>query len=87
MYENSVLITYDEPKRRTNLVKHGLDFADLTIGFFEAATVYDVANERLMAVGEFEGRIIVAVVFKLLGSEALSVISMRPASRKERNLL
>jgi uncharacterized DUF497 family protein len=36
-----------------------------------------------MAIGEFDGQII-SVVFKPLGSEALSVISMRIASRKER---
>jgi uncharacterized DUF497 family protein len=40
-----------------------------------------------MAIGEFNGQIIVAVVFKPLGSEAISVISMRPASTKERKLL
>lgn len=39
-----------------------------------------------MAVGEFQGRIIIAVVFRPLGSQALSVISMRPASAKERRL-
>ena len=82
-----MLITYDEPKRQTNISKHGLDFADLTIEFFEAAVVFDTANDRLMAIGEFKGQIIIAVVFKPLGTEALSVISMRPASRKERSLI
>lgn len=80
-------ITYDEPKRQTNIAKHGLDFADLTIGFFEGAVVFETVNDRLMAIGEFQGRIIIAVVFRPLGTEALSVISMRPASRKERSLL
>lgn len=80
-------ITYDEPKRQTNVAKHGLDFADLTIGFFEGAVVFETVNDRLMAIGEFQGRIIIAVVFRPLGTEALSVISMRPASRKERSLL
>jgi uncharacterized DUF497 family protein len=82
-----MLITFDEAKRRTNLVKHGLDFADLTLAFFEAALIFDASQDRYMAVGEFEDRIIIAVVFKPLGSEALTVISMRPASRKERSLL
>ena len=40
----------------------------------------------MMAVGWF-GDAIIAVIFKPLGSEALSVISMRHASRKERKLL
>ncbi|OYR28770.1 hypothetical protein CES86_2926 [Brucella lupini] len=39
-----------------------------------------------MAIGEFNGQIIIVVVFKPIGSEALSVISMRPASQKERKL-
>jgi uncharacterized protein len=40
-------------------------------------------DNRVKAVGLLGGHCIV-VVFKLLGSEALSVISMRYASRKER---
>jgi uncharacterized DUF497 family protein len=80
-------ITYDEPKRQSNIAKHmGLDFASLDLRFFEAATILSGKGERLIAVGEHRGMII-TVVFELLGSEALSVISMRPASRKERSRL
>ena len=39
---------------------------------------------RLLAIGEFEGIAIIAVVFRPLGSEALSAISMRRASKTER---
>lgn len=39
-----------------------------------------------MAIGRLADGTI-AVVFATLGTEAVSVISMRPASRKERNLL
>lgn len=39
-----------------------------------------------MAVGEFRGETVIATIFVLLGTEALSVISMRRASRKERKL-
>ena len=42
-------------------------------------------SEREMAVGELKGVKIVAVIYKTLGSEAVSVISMRPASKKERD--
>jgi uncharacterized DUF497 family protein len=62
-----------------------MDFSTLTVEFFENATVFPGKEGRFVAVGEFAGQVIVAVVFKPLGSEALSVISMRPASRKERN--
>lgn len=82
-----MLITYDEPKRQTNLAKHGLDFASLTVEFFEAAVVVPAKDERWLAIGELDGQTIVAVVFRPLGAEALSIISMRPASRKERTLL
>lgn len=80
-------IVWDEPKRLLNLAKRDLDFADLTIEFFEAALIVPAKLDRLMAIGEFNGEIIAAVVFKPLGSEALSIISMRPASRKERSLI
>ena len=79
-------ITYDEIKRAKNIEKHGLDFADLTIEFFAASVILDAKKGRSIAIGDFQGRIIAAVVFKPLGSEALSVISMRRANAKERNL-
>ena len=80
-------IVWDEPKRQINLDKHGLDFADLTIDFFEAARVEPAKQDRFLAVGELNGVAVIAVVFRPLGSEALSVISMRPASRNERKQL
>ena len=30
-------IVWDEPKRQQNIARHGLDFADLSIGFFAEA--------------------------------------------------
>lgn len=79
-------ITFDAAKRKANIEKHGFDFANLSIAFFNAATVIEAREDRLMAIGWF-GDEIVAVVFRPLGAEALSVISMRPASRKERGLV
>jgi uncharacterized DUF497 family protein len=76
-------ITWDEPKRQTNLAKRGMDFAALDLAFFAAATVAPAKKNRFMAVGVFQGAVI-AVIFAPLGSEALAVISMRRASRKER---
>lgn len=80
------MITWDEPKRQTNLQKRQMDFADLTLEFFLSAHVESAKNGRFKAVGPFGG-VTIAVIFKPLGSEALSVISMRQASKKERNLL
>lgn len=78
-------IVWDEQKRQTNLTKHGMDFASLTVEFFETARIEDAKIGRYLAVGELEGVTIIAVVFRPLGSEALSVISMRRASKTERN--
>ena len=80
-------IVWDEPKREANVGKHGLDFATLTAEFFEAAFVEDAKQGRYIAIGELNGVMIVAVVFRPLGSEALSVISMRRASKIERSRL
>lgn len=79
-------IVWDEPKRQTNLQKRKLDFADLDFEFFSNARLFEAKRDRLMAIGYFEGRP-TSVIFKMLGSEAISVISMRRASRKERRFL
>jgi uncharacterized protein len=44
-------------------------------------------GNRLIAVGRLADSAAVVVVFTILGSEGVSVISMRTASRKERKLL
>jgi uncharacterized DUF497 family protein len=80
------MIVWDELKRRDNLAKHGLDFADLDEEFFLASLIIPAKNGRYMAIGRLSDGTI-AVVFSTLGSEGLSVISMRPASHKERKLL
>jgi uncharacterized DUF497 family protein len=77
-------IVWDEPKRQTNIAKHNLDFADLTLEFFRDAKFGSAKADRFVAVGELEGQTIIAVIFRPVGSEALSIISMRPASTKER---
>lgn len=79
-------IVWDEPKRLANILNHGMEFADLAVGFFETAVIRPSHSGRLLAIGPSE-RGPIAVVFKPLGREALSVISMRPASRRERRLL
>ncbi len=81
-----VMIVWDEPKRRSNLARHGLDFADQDEWFFLYAVTIPAGNNRHMAIGRLNDETI-AVVFALLGTEGVSVISMRPASRKERSLL
>lgn len=80
------MIVWDEPKRQTNLAKHGLDFADLNEEFFLDSMVVPANDGRHMAIGRLADGTI-AVVFATLGIEGIAVISMRPASQRERGLL
>ena len=79
-------IVWDAIKRRANLAKHGLDFADLDVAFFTAALLRPGHSGRTLAIGQWRDEMVVAVVFRPLGSEALSIISLRPASAREREL-
>jgi uncharacterized protein len=76
-------VVWDEPKRLANLDKHGLDFADLNETFFDNALVLPTYNKRWAGIGK-NIRGVIVVVFVTLGKEAVSVISMRPASKNER---
>jgi uncharacterized DUF497 family protein len=79
-------IVWDEPKRVANLQKRQLDFEWLEMAFFADAIVVQTRLGRFKAIGWFDG-LPTTVIFKPLGSEAISVISMRRASRKERTVL
>ncbi|HEV7880209.1 BrnT family toxin [Bradyrhizobium sp.] len=79
-------IVWDEPKRLVNIANHEMDFADLDEAFSESSVIVPAKFDRLAAVGRHHNGIIL-VVFVELGTEAFGVISMRPASRKERKLI
>ena len=82
-------VVWDEPKRRQNIGTHGLDFADARERFEwgEALILPTYPGRhgaaRLAATGYLDGDL-VTLVFAPLGTEALSFISLRPASRRER---
>ena len=83
-----MIFVCDPPKRRLNLKTHALDLQDAETCDWTKAVVtptYEGARgeDRFKAVLPF-GDQLVTVVFSPLGSEAVSVISMRRASRKER---
>ena len=80
-----MIIIWDEPKRSANLDKHGIDFAEIGVEFFLGAMVKPARDGRWVAIGELDG--IIVVIFATVGSEAISIISARPASAKERKLL
>ena len=76
-------LIFDDVKRLANIDKHGFDFASLEFDFFVSSKVFPVENGRFKAVGVLSNKTIV-VVFKPLGVEAVSIISMRVASKTER---
>ena len=47
-----MIIVWDEPKRQANLVKHGIDFADVGEGFFLSALVMPAKDGRFAAIGD-----------------------------------
>lgn len=78
-------IVVDAPKRDANLRKHKLDLADSAAFEWANARYVEARMGRHKAIGQLHG-VIVIVIFKRLGSEAIGVISLRPASKKERRL-
>lgn len=83
-------IVWDEPKRQANIAVHGLDLADAESFDWETALVVpghagEGGRPRFRAIG-WLGDELVTLVFSPLGTEAVSVISLRPASRAERKL-
>ena len=91
-----MLMVWDEPKREKNRLAppagHGLDFADARDRFewgtaMIAQTYASAASARggarYTAVG-FLDRRLVSLTFSVLGTEAVSAISLRTASNRER---
>ncbi len=84
-----VRFVWDEIKRQRNIRLHGLDFEAAAESFdFQEALIEPSypgldGRARFMAIGPL-GDDLVALVFSLLGTEAISIISLRRASRKER---
>lgn len=80
-----MIIVWDEPKRLANIEKHGIDFADIGEEFFLSAIVRLANDGRYAAIGELDG--VIVVIFVALGSEGISIVSARPASKRERTRL
>ena len=83
-------IIWDEPKRQANIATHGLDLADAELFEWESAIVVRGhsgagGRPRFRAIGRLRNDV-VTLVFSPLGTEAVSVISLRKASRAERKL-
>lgn len=81
------MTTWDEAKRRSNLAKHGVDLALAEHFDFETAEIEedrDVRHEqRFRAIG-FLGERIYFLLFTLHHDGEPHVISLRPATPKEK---
>jgi uncharacterized DUF497 family protein len=62
-----------------------MDFADLNESFFDNALVLATYRNRWRAIA-INIRGVISVIFATRGTEGVSIISMRPASKKEREL-
>jgi uncharacterized DUF497 family protein len=84
------IFTWDEPKRLANIDRHKLDFVHAEAGDWNHALVREAhpgrrGEPRFKAIVQIGNRLIV-VIFSPLGTEALSIISMRPANPKEKRI-
>lgn len=80
-------LEWDPYKNRTNVRKHGLDFADVEEVFrgvlvVNADTREDYGERRWMGLGTIGGRT-VHVVFAELGPDSIRIISLRKATSRE----
>jgi len=77
---------WDEKKRRANLAKHGIDFADL-VPLFNGLTIsvlddrYDYCEFRFITVGMLNG--VVITVAHTETTEVIRIISARKSTRYE----
>jgi uncharacterized DUF497 family protein len=81
-------VTWDDHKRQLNLRNHKLAFEEHEEFQWEDALILPGkpgkrGEPRFRAVGVWRTGL-VTIVFSPLGSEAISLISMRPSSRSER---
>jgi uncharacterized DUF497 family protein len=81
---------WDERKRKSNLAKHGLDFAHAweVLESDEKITIEDTKHSqsepRSLTIGYFRGYLCVAVIHTPR-QEKTRIISFRRANKKERN--
>jgi len=79
-------IEWNERKRGTNLIKHGVDFADahelFEQPFFRKEdTRQNYGERRFLAVGQIQGRVMVAAY--TMRGDAIRIISLRKGNQRE----
>jgi hypothetical protein len=83
------VITWDEPKRRTNLRKHGFDVVDAEEVFDGVTYTYEddrlaYGEQRFVTLGLLR-EVVVSVVHTEDGDD-IHIISMRKATKRERGI-
>jgi uncharacterized DUF497 family protein len=89
MHNRNMKIVWDESKRRTNLRKHGFDFADAAQAFSGITCTFedkrfDYSEQRFTTLGMLKDIIVVMVHTET--ARELRIISMRKATRHEQTL-
>jgi len=82
-------LEWDEEKRRTNIQKHGLDFADASEIFAAPMLIalddrMDYGEERWIGIGMLRTRVVV-IVYIERGEDHIRIISLRKALSYERD--
>ena len=81
---------WSDAKNRSNVAKHGLDFADAEQVFTVPCVTFrdnriDYGEVRLITLGLLAGRVVV-VAHAPRGEETTRIISMRKANRREQKI-
>lgn len=83
-----VKFTWHEPKRLSNIKKHGLDFTDAHRLFSSPMLVFEDTREnygeqRMIGVGLLDSKIVLSVHIET--DDEIRIISMREATKDETN--
>jgi uncharacterized protein len=81
--------TWDEVKRKANLAKHGLDFADARMVFAGPMVLFedsrrDYGEQRMIGIGLLKSVVVLIVHVEL--DDHIRIISMRKADRDETDI-
>ena len=89
-YNHGMKFSWDEPKRRSNLQKHGIDFIDAEDVFEGPTFTYEddrfvYGEQRFVTLGLLQG-IPVSIVHTEINEE-IRIISFRKATKRETEIL
>ena len=80
-----VRFEWDEAKRRSNLWRHGIDFAEVVEVFAAPVTIlddrYDYGEKRFLTLGLLKGSVVAVVHTE--SDDVIRIISARKAERYE----